>query len=249
MVMEREYMLETLESHRSIRNFKPDPIPPEDVAKLMLLAQRASSGGMAQVYSVIRVTDPALRRKISRWTQQPVVLSAAEYFIFCLDIHRMRLLLEQRGAKIGMGPLIALIYGSIDCGLSSSHLAAGAEAMGYGICYVGAVQRVLEKLVDELKLPERVLPIVSLCVGIPDGEAPLRPRLPNEVVFHENTYREPTTEDLERCYEAMTSVTFFGGWFEYLDHFFAAGKEFSDRDGMWKQALSRQGMGLNSESG
>lgn len=247
--MTKGHILETLESHRSIRRFKPEPIPAEDVVKLMRLTQRASSGGMAQVYSVIRVTDPALRRRISRWTGQPVVLSAAEYFIFCLDIHRMRLLLAQRDAELGMGPLIALIYGTIDCGLSSSHLAAAAEAMGYGICYVGAIQRVLEKLIVELNLPEGVLPILSLCVGVPDEEAPLRPRLPNEVVFHENTYREPTAEDLERCYEAMASVTFFGGWFEYLDHFFTAGKEFSGRSALWLKAMSRQGLSLSDETG
>ena len=69
MVIAREYILETLESHRSIRNFKPDPIPPEDVAKLMLLAQRASSGGMAQVYSVIRVTARSKGAPRSAWAR------------------------------------------------------------------------------------------------------------------------------------------------------------------------------------
>lgn len=143
-----------------------------------------------------------------------------------------------------MGPLITLIYGVIDCCLSSSNMAVAAEAMGYGVCYVGAVQRVLEKLIVELQLPEGVLPVLSLCLGIPDEDAPLWPRLPSDVVFHENVYRQPTPEDLERCYQAMASVTFFGGWFEYLDRFFTAGKEFAGRDALWLQALARQGLPL-----
>ncbi|MFQ5409917.1 MAG: nitroreductase family protein [Anaerolineales bacterium] len=241
-------ILETIENHRSVRYFKPEPLPTEDVDTMMRLAQRASSGGMAQVYSVIRITDPALRERISRRIGQPVVRRAAEYFIFCMDIHRMRRLLAHRGAKLGMGPLIALIYGIIDCCLSSSSMALAAEAMGYGICYVGAVQRALEDLVVELELPEGVLPLLSLCVGVPDEDAPLRPRLPTDIVFHENVYREPTEADLERCYEAMASATFFGGWFEYLDNFFTAGKEFAGRDGLWTTALARQGLSLDEEA-
>lgn len=247
--MTERHVLETLESHRSIRQFSAEPIPAEDVATLMRLTQRASSGGSAQLYSVIRVTDPALRQRISEWTGQEVVQQAAEYFIFCMDVHRIRRLLEHRGSELGMGPLISLIYGTIDCGLSSSHMAAAAEGMGYGICYVGAVQRVLEKLVIELELAEGVLPIVSLCVGVPAEEAPLRPRLPNDLVFHENRYQELTPEDLERCYEAMSAVTFFGGWYKYLDTFFTAGKEFSGRDGLWRRALARQGLHMDGEAG
>jgi FMN reductase (NADPH) len=243
--MSNEDMLEILDAHKSIRHFKSEPIPTEQVNTLMRLAQRASSGGAAQVYSVIRVTDPTLREQISEWIGQPVVLRAAEYFIYCMDVHRMRLLLAHRDSEFGMGPLIALIYGVIDCCLSSSNMAIAAEAMGYGICYVGAVQREFDKLIDALKLPEGVLPVISLCLGIPDEEIDTRPRLPTDVVFHENTYREPTEEDLERCYKAMEAVTFFGRWFKYLDRFFTTGKEFSGRDVLWERAMSAQGLPLN----
>lgn len=247
--MTDSHILETLETHRSVRKFTSEPIPDEDVATLLRLTQRASSGGMAQLYSVIRVTDPELRKRISEWTSQEVVLQAAEYFIFCMDVHRMSRLLEHRGSEMGMGPLISLIYGTIDCGLSSSHMAATAEAMGYGICYVGAIQRVLEELIVELNLPAGVLPMVSLCVGVPDEEGPLRPRLPNDLIFHENGYQDLTPEDLERCYVAMRGVTFFGGWYKYLDTFFTAGKEFSGRDGLWMRALARQGLHLDGDAG
>ncbi len=247
--MTERNILETLETHRSIRQFKPEPIPAEDVATLMRLTQRASSGGNAQLYSVIRVTDAALRQRISELTEQETVVRAAEYFIFCMDVHRMRRVMAHRGSDLVMGPLISLVYGTIDCGLTSSHMAAAAEAMGYGICYGAGVQRVMEKLVEELELPEGVLPVVSLCVGVPDEEGSLRPRLPNDLIFHENSYKEPTPEDLERCYEAMSAFTFLGSWSKYLDAYYTAGKEYSGRDELWRQALTKQGFQMDGVAG
>lgn len=242
--MNKPEILNTLLDHRSIRQYKSEPLPEGDVETLMRLAQRASSGGSAQVYSVIRVTDRTSRQKISRWIDQPFVQQAAEFFIFCMDVHRLQLLLNHRGANLGMGPLIALNYGTIDCCLSSSNMAIAAEAMGYGICYIGAVQRVFDELIDELKLPEGVLPVLGMCVGFPDEDVEIRPRLPTDIVFHENVYREPTEEDLDRCFKSMEAVTAFGGWFEYLDRFFTTGKEFSGRDSNWEKAMARQGLPL-----
>jgi len=238
-------LLQTLEAHRSIRHYKPEPIPSEHVQLMMRVAQRASSGGTAQFYSFIRVTDPVLRKRISELIGQPVVLSAAEYFIACADFHRMRLLLELRQAELAVPPVIALIYGTMDAVLAASNLATEAEALGYGICFVGAVQRILDILIDDLALPERVIPIVSLCVGIPAEQPSQSPRLPTDLVFHENNYCEPSQADLERCFDAMATVTHFGGWFNYLNHFFTKGREFERREGAWRQALERQGLGLD----
>lgn len=71
--MSNQYMLDSLDAHRSIRHFSSEPIPTDQVNRLMRLAQRASSGGAAQVYSVIWVTEPTLRGQISEWIGQPVM--------------------------------------------------------------------------------------------------------------------------------------------------------------------------------
>jgi hypothetical protein len=43
----------------------------------------------------------------------------------------------------------------------------------------------------------------------------------------------------------MAAVTLFGGWFNYLDRFFTKGQEFELRERLWRQALERQGLGVD----
>jgi nitroreductase len=195
--------LNALREHRSIRRYAAEPIPADDVERMMGVALRASSGGLGQLYSVIRVRDAGLRAQLAE--------------------------------TAGQAHIAAL--------LALANLGTAAEIMGYGICYVGSIQRVLEQVIALLRLPAGVCPLLGLCVGVPDETPPLAPRLPLDIVFHDNYYREPQAADLERCYEAMAAVTYGGGWFESLSQHFTAGQEYEEREARWRRALEGQGMG------
>ncbi len=231
--------LPALEAHRSIRRYRPEPIPAAEVTRMMAAAQRASTGGAGQLYSLVRVTDGDLRRKLADAARQTHVAEAAEFFVACLDVRRLRRLLEHRGLQPGTSPLV--LYATTDALLALANLATAAEALGYGICYVGSLQRVLDEVIALLGLPPGVCPLLGLCVGAP-AEAPQQsPRLPLDVVFHENRYRDPAPEDLERCYEAMAAVTYGGGWFDSLQQYFTPGQEYDRREQLWRRALAGQG--------
>jgi nitroreductase len=238
-MMTEPNLLRVLEAHRSIRRYKPEPIPREHIQRMMAAAQRASTGGTGQLYSLVRVTERELRERLAEMTGQAHVTSAAEFFIACLDTHRLRRLLEQRGLSPGVRPLS--LYATTDALLALANLATAAEALGYGICYVGSLQRELQALIALLHLPEGVCPLLGLCVGVADESPEPSPRLPADVVFHENRYHEPTAEDLEHCYEAMAGATYAGGWFNSLSQYFMAGQEYEAREKHWQSALARQG--------
>jgi FMN reductase (NADPH) len=51
-MMTEPNLLRVLEAHRSIRRYKPEPIPPEHIRRMMASAQRASTGGAGQLYSL-----------------------------------------------------------------------------------------------------------------------------------------------------------------------------------------------------
>jgi nitroreductase len=55
-----------LAQRRSVRRFKPMPIPEGDLEKLLFALQRAPTDASAQLYSAIRVTDPGLRDKVAQ---------------------------------------------------------------------------------------------------------------------------------------------------------------------------------------
>lgn len=231
--------LSALEAHRSIRRYKPEPIPAVDVQRMMAAAIRASSGGSGQLYSIIRVTDSTLRQRLAKAVSQPHIEQAAEFFVACLDVHRLQHLLEHRGVSVGTRSLT--LYATIDLLLAVANLATAAEALGYGICYIGSLQRVLDQIIELLQLPKGVCPLLGLCVGIPDESPELTPRLPLEIIFHENHYDEPAAADIEQCYAAMAAATYAGGWFNTLSQYFTAGQEYEIREVLWRRALVQQG--------
>jgi nitroreductase len=63
-VPERIDLLDAIRTNRSIRRFRPDPIPDEVVAALIEAATRAPSGGNSQRWRFLAVRDPELRRRV-----------------------------------------------------------------------------------------------------------------------------------------------------------------------------------------
>lgn len=65
-----------------------------------------------------------------------------------------------------------------------------AEAMGLGSCYIGDIVENAEKQRELLALPDYVFPAALLCFGYPpvDDSRNAPPRLPLEVMVHQNRY-------------------------------------------------------------
>ena len=56
-------LLPTLLAHKSVRHYKPDPLPPGTLEMLGAAAQSAASSSNLQTWSVIAVQDPARKAK------------------------------------------------------------------------------------------------------------------------------------------------------------------------------------------
>lgn len=63
-VMKYDELLELLKHRRSIRKFKPDPVPDEYIDKILDAAHYAMSGGNSQPWQFLVVKDPSIREKI-----------------------------------------------------------------------------------------------------------------------------------------------------------------------------------------
>ena len=59
-----DQLLELAKLRRSIRRFKPDPVPEEDIEKIIEVARWAMSGANAQPWEFVVVKRPELRAKI-----------------------------------------------------------------------------------------------------------------------------------------------------------------------------------------
>lgn len=231
-----------LAPHRSIRRFKPDPVPEELVLAILSEAQRAPTDATAQMYSLVRVKDRDLRVAISQACGGvPPMESAPEFFLVCADLHRVRALLQLEGLPFGHFPHIGLHFATVDASLAAQRLMDAAEAAGLGVCPIGAIVNGIARLPALCQLPPLVMPLFGVCLGYPDEDPPLRPRLPLSLVVHENTYRIPHQEELRQAATLMNPITRSGSWLSVLARYFAAGGIMEEREASLSTTLHQQG--------
>ncbi len=225
----------------SVRKFKPEPLREGDLEKLLLAAQRAPTDATAQLYSLLRISDPGLRRAISSHSgQNPHIETCAEFFLVLADVHRLRRLVEHRGGRLGHWPRTAAHFAIVDAVLAGSALATLAENLGYGIVWIGGVLNGIRQISALCRLPEGVFPVAGLCVGVPDEAPAPRPRLRRELVVHENHYPTYTPEQLEQAYTDMAPMA-RGDWYRLLERYFAQGGTMEKREEAYQVLLARQG--------
>jgi FMN reductase (NADPH) len=233
--------LDVFARHRTVRKYKAQPLEPGHLEQIMYCAQRAPTDATAQMYSFVRLTDPELRSKIAALTNNAHMATAAETFIVCADVHRLRKILEHRGYEFGDWSAVAVHFGIGDAVMAGQNLLVAAECLGYQGCWIGGVLSALEEIVSLLKLPRGVLPFAGLTIGVPDEEPPVRPRVQPEIVWHENAYKPLEASDLEVALEHMAAITARGDWAQTLSRYFAVGGTMETREVTLRKVLEAHG--------
>ena len=187
-------IIEAQLNHRSIRKFMDKPVSDQLLVDLIRAAQGAASSSFIQAYSLVQVTDTELRGKIATLAGgQTWVEHAPEFLVICADLSRI----EHCCVQEGMGPLEGyaehFLAASVDAALMAQNLMLGAESAGLGAVFIGGIRNDPQQVSELLTLPAQVYPVFGLCLGWPDAEPDLKPRLPVEVILHRDTY------DASRC--------------------------------------------------
>lgn len=190
-----------LHNHASVRSFTNKPLTEEQREAIFKAASQTSSSSLLQAVSIIRITNPDLRKKVMQLSMdQPYIEEAAEFWIFCADFNRN----HQIAPVVDIEYIEFLLVGTFDAGLMAQNALTAAESMGLGGVFIGAVRANINELSDLLKLPKYVIPLVGLCLGTPAGDKPeLKPRLPQSMVLQENQYQPLDQEKLAIYDEAM----------------------------------------------
>jgi len=213
--------IETMLNHRSIRRFKPDPIPEQDIRRAIQAGQMASTSSNVQAYCAIRVTDPHIRKEIADLAgPQQKVIDCGGFFVFCADVRRHRLLAHQAGEPYE-AKLEAFLVAVIDASLFAQNTCIAFEAMGYGICYIGGIRNDLARLNALLNLPEGVYPLFGLCVGVPHEDPIPRPRMSVEASLFDNAY--PSDEEVFTHIRAYDNI-----YTQYMNQRSGAQAQWSD---------------------
>ena len=243
MAAGRPEIFDVFQGRRTVRAYLPDPVLPQHLDAIVEAGRRAPTDAQGQMFAVIRITDSTLRDRLALLcNNQQHIREAAEFFVVCLDVHRLRRLVEHREGTFGMRARISLIYGTSDATMVAQNMVVAAEALGYGTCYIGAVQNNTDVIAQELGLPKGVLPLYGLCVGVPDpARQPsyTRPRIPRSLTFMENTYQEPEAAGLDAAFRAMSPRY---DRYESLARYFTAGGTMARRELIMARAWLQQGL-------
>jgi len=178
-----------LKSHRSIRKFTDQAVSDDLINEIVSCGQAAATSSNIQATTVIRVRDSDKRAKLAEMAGgQRYVSSAAVFLVFCADLHRPQLACEMQGGDFSAGMTEHFIVATTDVALAAQNCVVAAESLGLGICYIGGLRNNPQGVSDLLGLPDQVYPLFGLCLGYPDQDPEVKPRLPLTTVLKEDSY-------------------------------------------------------------
>ncbi len=202
-----------LQRHRSVRSFTSEGIDDETVTLILSAAQSAATSSNMQAWSVVEVRDPEHKAAISVLANDQAFIRAAPVFlIFVADWARHRDIARRRDESTeGIEYLESTLVGFIDAALAAQNATIAAESLGLGAVYVGAVRNRPDELSDLLGLPPGAFPVVGIALGHPDPAdgSGIKPRLPQDVVRHRETYRSASDGAIEAYDDAVR--TYYAG--------------------------------------
>ncbi len=183
--------IELLTAHRSIRKFTDQPIETGLLEELIRAGQAAATSSFLQGTTVIRVTRPEIRTQFAELAgNQKYIISAAEFLVFCADLRRSSMCCEMHGKTFSEGMTEHFMIATIDAALFAQNTVVAAESAGLGICYIGGIRNNPQLAAELLELPRNVYPVFGLCLGYPDQDPEVKPRLPLDIVLKQDTYSD-----------------------------------------------------------
>ncbi len=208
--------LDFIYHRRSIRAYKPTPLTQKQIASMIQAAQSAPSSNFLQCSTIIRITDSDKRKKLAHYSgDQNYIYQAPEFWVYCADFNRH----FQIDATIPLERAEQLLVGCIDTALMAQNTVIAAQSLGLGTVYIGGLRNNISEVTQLLALPKYVIPLFGLCIGYPDQEPEMKPRLPSELVFFENQYQPINQtllaqydEKIENYYQTRSSNQKEGGW-------------------------------------
>jgi len=188
---------QVIRARRSIRKFKPDPVPDTDIKELLEAARLAPSGLNMQPWRFAIVKSRSVREKLSKVTLATYATEAPVIIVCCADLEVFSSIqdrvteLQQAGAFSGTcfqgytaneflsgGELSESSIKAnlaLNVAISIEHIALKAVDLGLGTCWIATFdEKEVKRIVG---ISDRYSVLALLPVGYPAAVPKLRPRL------------------------------------------------------------------------
>ncbi|GEN57529.1 FMN reductase (NADPH) [Halolactibacillus alkaliphilus] len=192
--------IDTILSHRSIRKFKSEPLKQAQLDIIIDAARASSTSSYLMAYTMIGVTDPDKKRALASISNQSYIEENGHFILFCGDYHRHMLYASDKEKAVMAQNVQSTEYfmiATVDATIAAQNMTIAAESLGIGVCYIGSIKRDLDLVNDLFDLPEHVVPLFGLALGYPDEQQEIKPKLPKDAVYFENSYKDdPSHKDV-----------------------------------------------------
>ena len=186
-------IIQSLYDRKSVRAFEDRPVPAELKAELLAAAAQAPTAGCQQLYTILDITDPALKAALAETCDhQDFIAKAPVVLVFCADCLRWYDAYQAAGRtprRPGPGDLMLAVT---DAAIAAQNAVVAAQSLGLGSCYIGDIMERYEDQRRLLALPPWVFPACMLVLGWPTQQQRERKkpaRFDPAFVVHENGYR------------------------------------------------------------
>jgi len=209
---QKEGLYSAIYGRRDVRQFKPDPVPPQALEKILNAAHNAGSVGFMQPWNFIVIDDRSIKERIAKNFSEANEEAAMHFsgerkelysslklegiieapINICVTCDRKR----SGPHVLGRNTVPDTDIFSTCCAVQNLWLAARAEGLGVG--WVSILS--MKKLKDVLGIPEEIVPVAYLCVGYTDHflKQPLlekvgwAKRVPLENLIYHNQWNQST---------------------------------------------------------
>lgn len=189
--------IKLMKAHTSVRRFKEQALPQEDLTEILTAAQMASSWKNFQSYSVIVVRSQEKKDALYELVPQEAIRQSAVFLLFVGDLNR-----AEKGARLHTDTfqpqgVEGLLISSVDAALAGQNALLAAESLGYGGVIIGLVRYKSEEVAELFNLPDYTYSVFGMALGVPNQHHDVKPRLPLKNVVFEEEYQEQSTEAIQ----------------------------------------------------
>ena len=195
-------VIRQLHERKSVRVYEDRAIEDEVKTAILEAAIQAPSAGNMTLYTILDITDPEMKRKLSvSCDNQPFIATAPMVLIFCADYRRWYDVFcahVEEVRKPGMGDLF---LAQADTLIAAQNAVVAAHSFGIGSCYIGDITENYEYHRELLGLPQYVVHAAMVRYGYPTQQQLSRPKPPRHAVsalVHENGYSMEKAAQMEQ---------------------------------------------------
>jgi nitroreductase len=156
--------MDVIRKRRSIRRYKPDPVPDKVLNQVLEAARLAPSDSRSQPWHFIVIKNPETKKRlgIAEWTAMaPIVI------VGCTD------------------PQVSARWHVVDLSIAFEHIVLAAANFGLGTCWIGKLD-VDETIKEALGIPKHMVVVAVTPLGYPaETPEPKERKDISEIVHYE----------------------------------------------------------------